>query len=262
MDNREPHSQEYPPDPVPDVDYVPLPGVRRLTPFAALRWVAAGWADFRQAPAISLSYGGFLVLVSYAVTAAVAASGNTVLLFSLLTGFMFMAPLLALALYDVSRELESGTRPQFAHGFGAVRRVLGSELVFAGVLLIVLLVWARAAAFIHVFFPATASPHWQDWVAFLGIGSVVGAAFAVLVFGVSAFSLPLIMDRDLDVISSVITSLKAVSNNKPAMIVWAAVIVASVALGFATAFVGLAITMPVIGYATWHAYRETIEPMH
>ena len=95
---------------------------------------------------------------------------------------------------------------------------------------------------------------------FLGVGTAVGAMFAFVVFGAAAFSLPLMVDRDMDVISAVITSFIAVNRNKPAMVLWAALIVALVGAGFATAFLGLAVVLPVTAFATWHAYQETIGP--
>jgi uncharacterized membrane protein len=94
---------------------------------------------------------------------------------------------------------------------------------------------------------------------FLAIGSLIGTVFALITFTFSAFSMPMLMDRRIDAITAVVTSINAVLRNKRAMIVWAVLIVVAVAIGFATAMLGLAITMPVIGYATWHGYRETID---
>ena len=92
------------------------------------------------------------------------------------------------------------------------------------------------------------------------VGTAVGAIFAGLVFVASAFSLPMMLDRNTDAITSALTSINAVKSNIPAMLVWAALIVSLVLVGFATAFVGFAVVLPWIGHATWHAYRETIAP--
>jgi uncharacterized membrane protein len=83
--------------------------------------------------------------------------------------------------------------------------------------------------------------------------------FAAFVFCISAFSLPMIADRDTDTVTAVVTSFNAVLRNKTAMVVWALLIVAAVAAGFVSAFIGLVITIPLIGHATWHAYQETID---
>jgi uncharacterized membrane protein len=134
-----------------------------------------------------------------------------------------------------------------------------NELVFAIVLLVIFLLWARSASMVHVFFPMEAHPRLADYALFLGVGSAVGAVFAGLVFSFSAFSLPMIMDRKIDPITAIITSVNAVLRNKGPMLVWASIVFGSVILGFATGLLGFLLTMPLIGHATWHAYRETID---
>ena len=146
-----------------------------------------------------------------------------------------------------------------ASGLRQQRRSLGNAMVFALVLLIVFLVWARAGSMVHVFFPADADPGWQGLVAFFGIGSAVGSLFALVSFAISAFSLPMLCDRDVDAVSAVVSSVNAVLRNKRAMAVWVALIVLLTALGFATALVGLGVTLPLLGHATWHAYRDTLD---
>lgn len=243
----------------PTEDYVPLPGVHRLPVDAPWRWLRAGWSDLRRAPLHSLTYGGIVLLVSYLITGITYATGNWVLMFSLLTGFLLIGPVLAFALYETSRQLQQGRPVSMAECLQAVRSNFGNEMIFAVVLLIVLLVWARAAALVHVFFPAMSDPALPQLAAFFGVGTAVGAVFATVVFAVSAFSLPMMMDRRTDVITAVITSVAAVLQNKGVMVIWAGMILASVLIGFATAFVGLVVTLPLIGHATWHAYQETIE---
>jgi uncharacterized membrane protein len=132
-------------------------------------------------------------------------------------------------------------------------------MVFALVLMIIFLVWARAASMVHVFFPVESEPDWRQIARFLSIGSAVGSIFAAITFAASAFSLPMIMDRQTDTITAVVTSVNAVLRNKAAMVVWLAIIIVSVAVGFATAFVGLVILFPLLGHATWHSYREIID---
>jgi uncharacterized membrane protein len=145
-------------------------------------------------------------------------------------------------------------------------------MVFALMLMVVFLVWWRAASAIHIFFPVDmATPDWQDYLQFFGIGSAVGSIFALAVFAAAAFSLPMMLDRDVDTVTAVVTSVNAVLRNKPAMAVWAACIVVAVAPGFALLLIGrahaglaaimalLGLTLPVIGHATWHGYRATID---
>lgn len=226
---------------------------------APLRWLRKGWADVKRAPRQSLTYGGVLVLLSYLVSYLALEFGSLGLLLALLSGFIFLGPVLALGLYSVSCQLELGKQPQLGYCLREGQRHLGNELIFAVILLVVFLIWARAASMVHVFFPVEAHPEWRDLALFLGIGTAVGSLFAAIIFSAAAFSLPMIMDRKVDMVTAVVTSVNAVLRNKGPMALWAALIVGAVALGFATAFLGLAVLLPLIGHATWHAYKETID---
>jgi uncharacterized membrane protein len=140
-----------------------------------------------------------------------------------------------------------------------LRQALGTAMVFAIGLLVLFLIWARAGSMVHVFYPVKANPDWSQLAVFLAIGSAVGSIFAALTFVFSAFSLPMICDRDTDAVTAIVTSVNAVLRNKHAMAVWVTLIVALTALGFATALLGLALAIPLLGYATWHGYQETID---
>jgi uncharacterized membrane protein len=176
-----------------------------------------------------------------------------------LSGFVFVAPVLAIGLYSISRQLYLGEAPSLARCAAEVRRALGTAMVFALALLVLFLVWARAGSLVHVFFPVRSNPDWGQLAAFLVIGSAVGSIFALLTFVFSAFSLPMICDREVDAITAIVSSVNAVLRNKPAMAVWAMLIVGMTVFGFATALIGLGIAIPVLGYATWHGYREAID---
>jgi uncharacterized membrane protein len=102
-------------------------------------------------------------------------------------------------------------------------------------------------------------PTIQDLALYLSVGSAIGAIFAVLTFSISAFSLPMIMHRRVDAVTAVITSINAVLRNKVPLMIWLAFIVAGLVIGVATAFIGLAVILPVIGHAVWHGYLETID---
>ena len=232
---------------------------RRLALTDPIKWLRLGWQDFKRAPGSSLWYGGFLVLLSYAVAFVTWKLGGYILLLSLMSGFVFIAPALAIGLYSISCQLQHGLKPKIAHCLREGRRHLGNELVYAAILLVIFLLWARAASMVHVFFPVESHPDLADLALFLGVGSAVGSIFAALVFSASAFSLPMMLDRKADTVTTVLTSVNAVLRNKGPMALWAGIIVMSLAISFATAFLGLAILMPVIGYATWHGYRDTIQ---
>jgi len=232
---------------------------RALSAGAPLRWLRLGWQDLLAARAQSLAFGAGIMLLSAFVSAIARLFGTGWLLLVLLSGFVFIAPVLAMGLYVISAALERGTRPSLAECLSAARRDLGDALVYSLILMVICLVWVRAGSAVEIFFPEQAVPSRLELATFLAIGSAVGSVFALVAFAASAFSLPMLVDRRADAITAVVTSVNAVLRNKRAMLVWAALIVLSVAIGFATALLGLAVTMPLIGHATWHAYRETID---
>jgi uncharacterized membrane protein len=232
---------------------------RQLGFDAPLRWLKLGWQDFRRAWRQSLTYGIGLVLLGYLVTGLAWGEGHTVALFTLAVGFILAGLVLAFGLYSISRQLELGREPQLGVCWQESRNHLRNELLFALVMLVVLLVWARAASMVHVFFPVGEELGLVGWLQFLAVGSAVGSIFATIVFSASAVSLPMMLDRGTDAITGALTSVVAVVSNKGVMLLWAVMIVGLVLLGFATAFIGLAIVLPLIGHATWHAYRETVD---
>jgi len=179
---------------------------------------------------------------------------------------------LAVGTYVISIHLERGEKPSLRRCLREEQRALGSLMVFALMLMVVFLVWARAGSAVHVFFPIAAAAGWRAYLTFFGIGSAIGSIFAAVVFSAAAFSLPMLVDRKVDTVTAVVTSVNAVLRNKPAMAVWAACIVVAVAPGFALLFIGhdrgsglawvmtgLGITLPLIGHATWHGYRATVD---
>jgi uncharacterized membrane protein len=246
---------------------------RTLGTWEPIGWLGHAWHDFRAAPRQSLTYGAVVVLLSWALAYIAIRFGGYFELLALISGFILIAPLLAVGTYSISEQIERGLEPSLRRCFIEERRAFGNLMVFALVLMIVFLVWWRAASAVHIFFPVDmATPDWTDYLPFIGIGSVIGSIFATIVFSAAAFSLPMLVDREADSITAVVTSINAVLRNKPAMAVWAAMIVLAVAPGFAMLLIGrergagfalvmalLGITLPLIGHATWHAYRATID---
>jgi uncharacterized membrane protein len=233
---------------------------RQLEPFASLRWLRLGFRDFRRAWPQSLAYGTFMAFAMALVCWLAWFYGSYWFMLAMLGGFTFLAPLTCIGLYAISAQLERGQPVSMRRALRAgCKRYLGTEMVFALVLLIIFMVWARAGAMVSIFFPMRAHPQWQDLVGYLGIGTAVGAIFAGVTFSVSAFSLPMIMHRRVDAITAVVTSINAVLRNPLAMLIWLALIVFGVLLGVASGFVGLAVILPVIGHAVWHGYLETID---
>lgn len=232
---------------------------RKLETGAAFSWLKAGLKDFKDSLDISLIYGAFVFLVSAFVAFLAWKLGGFILLLSALSGFVFVAPLLAFGLYSVSRQLCEGRKPQLAATIRAIKRPLGNSMVFTIVLLVIFLLWARAGMMVQVFFPIGGEPDWSHVVTFLLIGSAVGSIFAAVSFAASVFSLPMLANRDIDVITAVISSINGALRNKSAMFVWAMLICSLTLVGFLTAGIGLIFIIPWLAYATWHGYRAALD---
>jgi uncharacterized membrane protein len=232
---------------------------RELSPGTPLRWLALGWKDLCAAPAPSLAFGAAIVLLSVLITAIALGLGTGWMLLVLLSGFVFVAPVLGIAFYTISAQLARGVRPTIAGVATAGRRHLADSLVYSLILMVLCLLWVRAGSAVQILFPDQVPPKRADLVIFFAVGSAIGSLFALAAFAASAFSLPMLVDRRADAVTAVVTSIHATLRNRRAMAVWALLVVLAVALGFATGLVGLAVTMPVIGHATWHAYREAID---
>lgn len=225
---------------------------------APFGWLAAGWRDLRRAPALSAGFGLLVALASVAVAAMAWWLGRFALLAALLSGFVFVAPLLGAALYEVSRALEAGEMPHASGCIARARRIAGQAAVFAIVQMIVLLLWSRAGMVVNALVTIE-DGSLRSLLEFLAIGSAIGAVFAAITFAASAFSLPLVADRDVDMVTALLSSINAVLRNKPACATWAVLIALLTAAGLATAFVGLVVVMPWLAYAAWHGYRALLD---
>ena len=258
-----PAEQGSAPQPDTNINRDELPFVapcRKLAPWAPFRWVGRGVSDLVRAPQQSLVYGLVVTVLIATVSLLAWFRGSQWIMFAMIGGFVFIAPLTCIGLYAISAQLERGQPPDLMRSLrAALKRHLGNEMVFALVLLVIFLVWARAAVMVTVFFPTEGEPTTADIASYLAFGSIIGAVFASVTFSASAFSLPMIMHRDVDSVTAIVTSVNAVLRNKLAMLVWLTIIVTGLALGVATAFVGLIVIIPVIGYAAWHGYLETID---
>ncbi len=258
----------------------PTPVVRSTLPFAEnvrevgadepFQWLAAGWRDFRASGIVSLLHGLVFVIAGFLLTVGLIAAGLTHLLGPLIVGFLLVGPALTVGFYAISRDLAAGRRPSFAAAASARRTNAGPILGLGLLLVLFLVVWMRLAAMIFaICFPYTtldvqsllnAALFTRDGITFLAVGSVVGAGMACLAFAFGAFSLPLLLDRKVGILEAIATSAVAVVLNARTMAVWAGLVVLFTAAGLAAGYVGLAVTLPLIGHATWHAYRAVIRP--
>lgn len=230
-----------------------------LKPTTTFKWLKAGWEDYRAAPLLSLAWGSFCFLLSWIVALLAWRMGGMAWLIGLVSGFVFVGPLLAFAMYAVSRKICMGQQPTLVNTLRAIRRPITNSLVFAIVLLVVFLLWARAASMVHIFFPSTGEVKLEDLALYLGVGSAVGSFFAAICFSASVFSLPFIANRDVDVITAVVSSINAVLRNRWTMALWAILVGVFTCIGFLTAMVGFIFIIPWLGYATWHGYRDALQ---
>lgn len=244
-----------------------LPAVRRVSAAAALRWLAAGARDLRAHPLPSLFYGACFALMGWLI--AFTFRHAVEYLLALVCGFFLLGPFLALGLYDLSRRRERGEPVRLGPSLVAWQDNAGSIGVFVLVLTVILLVWARASLIVFALFYSSGMPTVATFVGqifspdntkFLLVYAGVGGFFAVLTFALGAVSVPMMLDRPADGVVASLTSIRAFLANLPAMIVWGVAIVALVGAGFVLAFAGLIVTAPLVGHATWHAYRELVLP--
>lgn len=232
---------------------------KQLAADAPLRWLKLGWQDIKRAPKQSLTYGTATLVLGYIISGLAYIYGNLYSVLGLMSGFILVGPFIAIGLYSISCQLQEGRTPVLGYCLREGRKHVGNVIVFGFMLMVVFLIWARAASMLHVFYPVDVDASWDSFLIFLGIGSVVGSIFAAIIFCASAFSLPMIMDRKVDMITAVVTSINAVLRNKKPMFIWALIIAFTVLLSFATAFLGFIVLLPLIGHGAWHAYQETID---
>ncbi len=231
-------------------------------PEAVWRWLEKGWQDFRRAPIVGLAYGIGAVVLSYATCIALVLGGKPELLLPATGGFFILAPVLVSGLYEISRRLEAGEPVSPAAALLAWRSS-GQIFLMGGVLMFLHIVWIRLALLLSALFLADANPTLESLLpllfgsgrglALLAVGTIAGAGLALLSFYISAVSLPLIVDRGVSVPDALACSINTVNENVHAMGLWAALIVVFTGIGIATAFIGLAVVVPVLAHATWHA---------
>lgn len=233
---------------------------------APWRWLGAGVRDMRRAPHLSLGYGLLVVGGGAAVILLLWETGLAALVPVAFGMFAIFGPLLAVGLYEMSRRIEAGERPRlFPVKFAGPRSPL--QLAFIGFfLMFAALVWARSAMLLYALFtngtyePFSEFPSFAistgPGLAMIAIGTIVGAAIAFAIFLLTVASVPMMMNERTDVFTAIGVGMEAMRKSPGAMLLWAWLIAVLTAAGIATFLVGLAIAFPLLGHATWHAYRE------
>lgn len=257
------------PEVIPSFD-VRVPDIRRVGLDRPWEWLAAGWRDFLHAPVVSMAFGLILAIAGALLCAGLWMAGLVYLVLPLAAGFMIVGPFMGLAFYEVSRRRVSGEPITFGAIAFAITRNPRHFGVMGFILLLILLTWVRIGAMIFMLYWGMDPPPLQDLIVntflrpeslpFLVLGTAVGAVFAGLTFAVTAVSIPMMLDRRVDVLTAVVTSVRVVRHNPTVMLFWAILIVGFVGVGIATLFLGLIVALPLIGHATWHAYKDLVLP--
>jgi uncharacterized membrane protein len=238
--------------------------IRRLTPADPLHWLALGWGDFRRAPVIGLFYGLCFVLMSWALSVVFEHAPPYVL--GLSGAFLLIGPFMCLGLYRVSQQLEAGGRPDFGDSVFAWQTRTAQLGIFGFVLLVLEMLWARATL---VVFAVTfdGMPDFKgsllalidpENLSFIVAWAMLGAVFSMLIFAVSVISIPMILHRPTDAVSAGLASARLVLRQPVVMLGWGITIAALVTAAMLPWFLGLLIVGPVIGHASWHAYRAAV----
>jgi len=250
--------------------------IRRLPFDAPWTWLAAGWRDLWRAPRLSVFFGAAAAAAGLLAMFILFGAGAGALAPLLLGGFALAAPVFALGLYEKSRRIEAG-EPLSWKAVITPNLPRFSTIAYAGLaLLLIYLLWIRAgtllfALFLGQDFPsvivgdypplyefATIALTRPEGLALLAVGTLVGGALALVAFAISAVSLPMMLERDIDVLTAMSLSVRAVTQNPGAMLNWAWIIALMLVLSMALGYIGLVIAFPWIAHASWAAYRDVV----
>ncbi|MCA8903127.1 MAG: DUF2189 domain-containing protein [Hyphomonas sp.] len=245
-----------------------LPDVNTITIGAPFGWIAGAWRDFLKAPGPCLIYGAIMVVASVGLTALLYHLAAIRWLFVAAAGFMLVAPMLAMGLYQTGRMLERGEKPRIGDIL-FVRKAMRQDVMILGLaLFLVYSVWVEMAHLVYGLSTHKFHKTVPDFVNFMlndpeghtmvMTGTAIGGLIAFLAFTVVAVAAPMLLNEKGNVFVAAITSFRAVAANFIPMLVWAMLIVALTVLGIATGFLGLVITFPLIGLASWRAYRDLV----
>ena len=239
---------------------------RRIATDAPWRWLGEGWRDMMRAPVVSIGYGLAIVGGGVAINALLWRAGLSSWIPVMLGVFALLGPVIAVGLYEVSRRLEQGEQPGLGALF-AVKMKSPTQILLVGFfLMFAVFAWVRIASLLYALFASANYQPLDDFLAFslttpggiamLMIGTLFGGAIAFCIYLLTFVSIPMLMDRDTDAFTAIATGIKAVKKNPGAMLLWAWLIAIFTAAGVGTLFIGLALIFPLLGHATWHAYRE------
>lgn len=248
------------------------PVVRTVTARDIVDALGRGLRDFQAAPLYGLAFGALYAAGGALIVLSVSAFGMSYLAYPFAAGFALIGPFIAVGLYEVSRRRESGTkatprdlwRTMTSHGeigwMGFVTLFIFIIWMYQVRLLIALFLGLNASfSSLNQFISVVLTT--REGLVFLVVGNAIGAILSLLLFSLTVVSFPLLLDREHDFITAMITSVRAVVMSPLPMIGWAAVIVVLLIVSSLPLFLGLLVTLPVLGHATWHLYRRIVAPV-
>ncbi|MBB4285364.1 DUF2189 domain-containing protein [Roseospira goensis] len=252
-----------------DLGTGPRPDFARVTVDDSSTWIHKALDDVRRAPGCSLAYGAVFVGLSWALVALLLFSGLGSVMLPLASGFMLVGAMFAVPLHVVSRAHEHGERITIPEAIRRSRASLPGLSLVGVALTLVMLAWMLLALLLFAAFYGGAPPSMTGFgtallsspqaALFLATGTVVGAVMATVAFAVAALSIPLLVDRPETLPAHAIAvSIEAVARQPGVLIGWGATIGFITVSGMVPAFLGLAFTLPLAGYASWHAYRALL----
>ncbi|MBA4161936.1 MAG: hypothetical protein C0515_07645 [Novosphingobium sp.] len=226
-----------------------------------------GWADYKAQPLFGMFFAAFYIAGGLALSWLLATRGSSIWLIPAASGFPLIAPFTAVGLYEVSRRREAGLPLSWGAVLGALRgRGDDQLLMIGGFVFVGFTFWMILAHGIFAIFMATSGVGGESLALFqtsaglgmLAVGTLTGALMAFLFYAVTVISLPLLVDKDIDFLTAIIKSLRAVQLNQMVMVLWALTIGAALFAAMVPAFLGLLVVLPVLGHATWHLYRRVV----
>jgi uncharacterized membrane protein len=243
--------------------------VQQLTIADVLTCLKAGVNDFRRAPSFGLIFGGLFSIIGIVIFLQLFVWESSYWVLPIAVGFPLLGPFVAVGLYEVSRRLEKNEPLDWAEIIRVpTRKQSGQIPSMAFVALFFYLVWVYMAHLIFALsfglkpltnvMTSTDLLFTMEGAVMLCAGTLVGGALATLLFAISVVSIPMMLDREIDVVNAMITSVRAVLRNKGPMLLWGLIIASSSIIAMVPMFLGMFIVFPVLGHATWHLYRKAV----
>ncbi len=245
------------------------PEINEVDPSDLRASLALGWQDFRRAPLYGLAFAAVYVLGGWLITWAMTSSGQIWWTLPASAGFPILGPFIACGFYEISRRLEAGEPLTAAEIFGVILRQKDRQIpAIAAVIVVYFLFWNFLSHMIFALFLGNATMTnvssslavflTPEGLTMLAFGTAVGAAFATLLFCLTVVSLPMLLDREVDFVTAMLTSFALVQANPRVMLGWGALIAVCLFAGMVPAFLGLFVVLPLFGHASWHLYRRAI----